>query len=1143
MSLFQTRRFLPLFITQFLGALNDNLLKNAMIMLVTYRIAVSDGGDAQTLVTLAAGLFILPFFLFSATAGQLADKYDRAALARIIKLVEIGIMAVASVGFFTGSTWILLAALFGMGTHSSFFGPIKYALLPQQLHEDELLQGNGYIEAGTFLAILLGTILGGVLVLRPHGVAVVSAVLLLVAVSGYVASRRIPAAAASEPDLRINRNIWQETGRIIAYSRTDSQIFLCILGISWFWLVGATLLAEFAPFVKDVLHADAAVVTLLLTVFSVGVGIGSFLCNRLLRGHIQATYVPLAALAITVFGVDLYFTSRGFPPAPEGMRTLWRFAAMPRAWRILADLMLLAISGGIYIVPLYATMQHRSPPAHRARVIAANNVINSLFMVAAALITLALLSLSFTIPDVFLAVSLANFLVAIYICKLLPDALVRSILRMVLTFLFRVEIKGLQHYSEAGERVLIIANHTSFLDAALIAAFLPEKLHFAVNSFIAKKWWMKLALMLVDAFPVDPTNPLATKSLIDLIKKDKKCMIFPEGRLTVTGALMKIYEGPGMIADKSGANLLPIRIDGAQYSRFSRLKGKVRRRWFPKITLTVLPPHQFDIPDEIKGRARRQLASAQLYDVMSEMMFDSTDTDRTLFAALAGACDIHGGGHIIAEDVERKPLSYRQFLLRAFTLGRVLNRIAPDQPAMGIMLPNLSATAIVFFAMQAFGKVPAMINFSTGGAAMISACKVAQLGGIITARRFVKTAKLDGAIADLEGAGVNILYLEEIAGKVGLADKILGLLASRFNRLAYRFTGKNAAPESPAVILYTSGSEGTPKGVVLSHKNILANCSQLASRVDFGPQDKVLNILPMFHSFGLTGGTLLPILSGIKTFYYPSPLHYRIIPELIYDTNSTIMFGTDTFLSAYARFAHPYDMNSVRYIFAGAEKLRDETRRIYADKYGVRIFEGYGATEMSPVISINAPMQNRPGTVGRFLPGLRYRLAPVPGIEEGGLLALRGPNVMLGYLRAELPGVIQPPEDGWYDTGDIVTVDAQGYVTIKGRQKRFAKIGGEMVSLSAVEASVASLWPAHKHAVVSLPDARKGEQIILLTEHEGAMREALVNHFRAEKIAELALPKKIIFAPALPVLGTGKVDYQRAKSIAVEHAGLLPAGA
>jgi acyl-[acyl-carrier-protein]-phospholipid O-acyltransferase/long-chain-fatty-acid--[acyl-carrier-protein] ligase len=324
--------------------------------------------------------------------------------------------------------------------------------------------------------------------------------------------------------------------------------------------------------------------------------------------------------------------------------------------------------------------------------------------------------------------------------------------------------------------------------------------------------------------------------------------------------------------------------------------------------------------------------------------------------------------------------------------------------------------------------------------------------------------------------------------------------------------------------------------VALSHANILANCSQIASRVDFGPRDKVLNILPMFHSFGLTGGTLLPILNGIKTFYYPSPLHYRIVPELIYDTNSTIMFGTDTFLSAYARFANPYDMNSIRYIFAGAEKLKDETRRVYADRFGVRVLEGYGATETSPVISINTPMHNRTGSVGRLLPGLQHRVEAVPGIEEGGQLFVKGPNVMLGYFKADKPGAIQPPEEGWYDTGDIVAVDADGFVNIKGRTKRFAKIGGEMVSLTAVEASIARLWPEHKHAVVNIPDAKKGEQIVLLTENKAASRDELVRHLRGEKMSELAVPRRVMVVDAVPVLGTGKPDYQRAKMMAAEDA-------
>ena len=1150
MSLFRNPRFLPLFLTQFFGALNDNLFKNALIMLVTFRIAAGAGDNAQVLVTLAGGLFILPFLLFSATAGQLADKVDRAALTRILKLIEIAIMSVACVGFLIGSVWLLMATLFVMGAHSSFFGPIKYALLPQQLEKAELLPANAYIEAGTFLAILLGTILGGALILHSHGIAAVCCALIGVAVMGYVSSRRIPACQPCDPGLVINRNLWQETGKIIAYSRKDKAIFLCILGISWFWLVGATLLTQFAPYVKDVLHAAPSVVTLLLTIFSIGIGIGSYACNRLLRGQVQPTYVPLAALAMTLFGIDLYFASThvmsahaAYPAADHAALTLGAFLEMGRNWRVLVDLFGFAISGGIYIVPLYAIMQERSDPAHRARVIAANNVLNALFMVASALLTLLMLSLSFTIPQVFLSVALCNGLVAIYICKLLPDELVRSILRTILTFLFRVEVHHPERYRDAGDRVLIIANHTSFLDAILIATFLPERLHFAVNTHTAKKWWMRPAMMLVHALPLDPTNPLAAKTLIDLLKKNQKCMVFPEGRLTITGALMKIYEGPGMVADKSQATLLPIRIDGAQYTRFSRLKGKVRLQWFPKITLTLLTPHRFDMPAHLTGRARRQLASAKLYDVMSDMMFDSSDSNTTLFSKLIIASKLHGRGHLIAEDVERNPLSYGQFLMRSFVLGRVLQHCFAAESRIGIMLPNTCAATITFFALQAYGKTPAMINFSAGGAQMVHAAHIAELKTILTSKRFVSMAKLEASIADLVAAGVGIVYLEDIKTLVGVQDKLFGLLASFVPQLAYRYTSRAAgtsassaaamSPSSPAVILYTSGSEGSPKGVVLSHKNIIANCNQVGSRIDFGPQDRVLNVLPMFHSFGLTGGTLLPILSGIRTFYYPSPLHYRIVPELIYDTNSTIMFGTDTFLSAYARSANPYDMHSIRYIFAGAEKLRDETRRMYADKYGVRVFEGYGATEMSPVISINTPMQNQPGTVGRLLPGIQHKLTPVPGIDEGGLLWTKGPSVMLGYLKADRPGVIQPPEDGWYDTGDIVSIDEKGYVSIRGRQKRFAKIGGEMVSLTAVETAISALWPESQHAAIILPDARKGEQIVVLTNRADASRDTLMKHFQAMKITELALPKRLLIVPSVPTLGTGKTDYQKAKAMAL----------
>ena len=413
---------MPLFLTQFMGAFNDNLLKNALVMLVTYRIAAKTGANAQALVTIAGAVFILPYFIFSATSGQFADKIDRAKLTRIIKLVEIGIMVFATIGFVMENVWFLMFVLFAMGVHSTFFGPIKYALLPQHLHEDELLIGNAYIESGSFLGILLGTILGGVLVLQTGGVYWVSGALLLVAVAGYIASRYIPDAAPPQPDLVVGYNLWKETWHIVGFARENRRVYLCILGISWFWLVGATYLSQFPAFVKDVLHADPSVVTLFLTSFSIGIGVGSFLCNKLLRGHIKTTYVFAAITGISIFGVDLYFASQSYSDmvqaAASSTMSLSGFLSVLCGWRILADLFMIAVSSGIYIVPLYTVMQHDSPPQHRARIIAANNVVNALFMVGSALAILGLFALSLSIPDVFLVMSLLNAAVAFYIRKL-----------------------------------------------------------------------------------------------------------------------------------------------------------------------------------------------------------------------------------------------------------------------------------------------------------------------------------------------------------------------------------------------------------------------------------------------------------------------------------------------------------------------------------------------------------------------------------------------------------------------------------------------------------------------------------------------------------------------------------------------------
>jgi acyl-[acyl-carrier-protein]-phospholipid O-acyltransferase / long-chain-fatty-acid--[acyl-carrier-protein] ligase len=712
--------------------------------------------------------------------------------------------------------------------------------------------------------------------------------------------------------------------------------------------------------------------------------------------------------------------------------------------------------------------------------------------------------------------------------------LFKALLRWVLKALYKVEVKGLENLEGAGQRVLIVANHTSFLDAVLLVAFLPGRLTFAVNTFVAQNPLFKPFLALAQIFPMDPTNPLSAKSLIRYLQQDNRAVIFPEGRITVTGALMKIYDGTGLVADKSEATVVPVRIDGAQFTPFSKLRGRVRLRWFPSIRLTVLPARRIAPDPAVRGRDRRKAAGRALADIMTEMMFATSQHRRTLFQALLDARNIHGGSHPVVEDIHRRPLGYDRLIAAAFVLGNKLAGHCGPGEYVGLLLPSMTSTVAAFLGLHATGRIPAMLNYTVGPGGIVSACETARIRTVVTSRRFVEAAKLTEGVA-LLGQKVKLVYLEDLAGEIGTGDKLAGGFKARFPGFFY---AGSRDPDGPGVVLFTSGSEGTPKGVVLSHANLLANREQLAARVAFSAQDIILNALPLFHSFGLTAGTLLPLFSGMKTFFYPSPLHYRIVPEMAYDVNATVLFGTNTFLAGYARFAHPYDFYSVRYVFAGAEKLQEETRRVWAEKFGIRIFEGYGATETAPVLSANTPMDHLPGSVGRFMPGIEYRLQPVPGVETGGRLFVKGPNIMLGYLLNANPGVLVPAESdmgkGWYDTGDIVSVDEDGFIRILGRAKRFAKIAGEMVSLAAVEDLAARAWPDRLHAVVALPDAAKGEQLVLVTDQPEPQRAALQAQARQAGMSELNVPRRILGVRQVPLLGTGKIDYAGAKALAEE---------
>ncbi len=706
--------------------------------------------------------------------------------------------------------------------------------------------------------------------------------------------------------------------------------------------------------------------------------------------------------------------------------------------------------------------------------------------------------------------------------------LARFIVKFLLKIFYRVEVCGAENFKQlGGGKAVLICNHQSFLDAPVLALFLPQSPTFAINKFVAQKKLFKPFLSFCKTFEVDTSSPLSIKDIVEHVNKGDRVLIFPEGRITVTGSLMKFYNGPAMVADRTGALVLPIVLENLEFTYFSRMAGKLPLKLFKKVRIHILPPFKPELKDNVPAKERKILLANQLYDRMCEAVFE-VKRPAPLFKEFLNAADIYGNKRHILQDVSRTRLTYKQLLIKSLAVGGVIAKHAKPGEYVGLMLPNGNAAVVSFLGMQAYGLVPAMLNFGAGEAALLSACDTAGLKTVITSRAFIEAAGLQDSAAALS-TRVNLLYLENLAQGITPAAKLAALVKAKsgcgwiIGRRAERDVNR------PAVIMFTSGSEGAPKGVALSHANISYNRYQIMSRVDFGCYDTMFNALPMFHSFGLMVGTLLPLLSGIPSFLYPSPLHSRIIPEVIYDCCATIIFGTDTFLSRYAKYAHPYDFHSLRYIFAGAEKLRDETRRMYAEKFGVRILEGYGVTETSPVLSVNTAIENRIGSVGKLMPGLEYKLIPVEGITEGGRLYIKGANVMLGYLLPQNPGKIEPlvteAGEGWHDTGDIVTLDTEGYLYIKGRAKRFAKIGGEMVSLTFVENYVNRLWPEAVSAVVTRPDAKKGEQLILITSRADASPGEVLKFAQSQGVPEIYIPRKIIYMKEIPILATGKVNY------------------
>ncbi|PLP61314.1 2-acyl-glycerophospho-ethanolamine acyltransferase [Mesorhizobium loti] len=695
---------------------------------------------------------------------------------------------------------------------------------------------------------------------------------------------------------------------------------------------------------------------------------------------------------------------------------------------------------------------------------------------------------------------------------------------------YRITDHKLKVARDADAPVIYAIIHQSKLDPALMLSLLPENTLHILDEASARSFWLEPWRELARTIAFNAEHVFVSRRLVRVLKGRGRLAVYFPDAIEPDLKSFRLYRAVSRIALQADARIVPIFVGGARWLHTSLTSvEQAPRSLFPKLAVSVLPPMTLDALAARDGEPARNRGNA-LFDYVAEARFGATDLGRSLFQAARDASDHFGASHPIVEDVVGGTLSYRMLFAAARIAGqRIEARTAPGE-AVGILLPNTNGVAISLLGLWSAGRVGAMLNYTGSTANITSAVRTAMIRTVISSRAFVEKAALSNAVMAAEEGGAQFLWLEDLQESTSVLEKMAAAALWR-----WPLQPQNAT--NPAVILFTSGSEGTPKAAVLSNRNLLANVGQALARITISPRDTLLNVMPAFHSFGLTEGTVLPLLTGMKVFFYPSPLHHKIIPEIARKVRPTIMFGTDTFLANYARHAEDSDFSSLRFIIAGSEPVKAETRRIYRERFQAEIVEGFGLTEAAPVVAVNTAIHSRDGTVGRLLPALRMRLDPIEGIKDGGRMWLQGPNMMTGYMTADRPGELQPLE-GWYDTSDIVSVDRDGFVTIRGRARRFAKVAGEMVSLGAVETLARSLWPEDNHAAVSVPDKRRGERVVVVTTADEAEPDQLRKFGKQNGAAELTMPQDIVKVDALPVLGSGKTDYVAAAKLAMKRLGL-----
>ena len=1116
--------FQPFLWTQFLGAVNDNLFKIVVTLLAVGGAAATTEGRAVALVN---ALFILPFLLFSGYAGQLADGYSKRTILVATKCLEVAVMSLGMMALAAGHVEAAFVVVFLMALHSTFFSPAKYGILPETLPEAELSRANGLLEMSTFVAIVIGTAAGGFLFDVWRGrLWLIGGLAMSIALLGMVASfriRRVPAAASRQA---FDFNPFGKIRDGMVRLWKDRVLWPTVVGLSYFWFFGALLQQLVLLFGSHTMGLDTRWIGALMTFAAIGIGVGSMAAGRLSGDKVELGLVPIGAFGMGVFSLLLAASGGSFPAAS-------------------ACLTLIGFSAGLFAVPLNAMLQQRPDPAEKGRLLATNSFLNMLgILLASAVLYMAIDVLQLSPEQVFLISGLATIAGSVYVLARVPEFFVRFSLWLLTHTIYRIRIVG-QHHVPLRGPALLVCNHLSHVDGFLVGGCVQRFVRFLVYRPYFETPMLRWFLSRIHAIPI-----AAGRDAVASLERARQELeaghvvcIFAEGEISRTANLLPFRRGLERIAGGLDVPIIPVYIDRVWGSIFSYERGKFFWKWPRRIPYAVTVAFGAPLPSSAPAPHVR----LAVMELGCEITGERHAADDTLASSFIRTARRRWGAFCLA-DSSGLSLTFGRALVSSLLLGEWL-RERVQEDCVGLLLPASAGGALANVATAMAGKVAVNLNFTAGPQNMAYAVERAGIRTILTSRRFL--AKAD--IAEMPG----MVMLEDVLPKFTTAQKLRMLVGARVlpTWMLVRFYGQRSQSHRPAAIIFSSGSTGTPKGVQLTHRNVLANVHSVAQVFDMRRNDVMIGVLPFFHAFGYTGTLWFPLITGFGAAFHPNPMDAKTIGDLTERHQGTILMSTPTFCSSYVRKCEASQFAQVRYAVVGAEKLRPAIAEAFRTKFGVELLEGYGCTEMAPVIAANVPdvtdgsirqRGSRAGTVGHTLPGVAAKVVDPetfegPLFDREGLLLVKGPNRMLGYLN-DPERTAEVIRDGWYVTGDIASMDEHGFIRITDRLSRFSKLGGEMVPHIKIEESVnALLGEGHVCVVTSVPDESRGERLVAFFTDPGMTAQLLWERLCQTDMPRLWLPKRedMHLVDAIPTLGTGKTDLRRVKQMAAEIARVI----